>query len=219
MSPVNSHVNRAVDPVSPVLESTTSDLFYDTLGTGTYTAVIAAIEDGLATVFFEQDGEEVENAIVVASVPPEDGRHADALLSVSVDSTVVEWNYKPRQPRLGKTLPRTDLTGYRIGRRRMMTPDPASSDGNRSLVVSGWNERDSPQSVYRVLRILPCGRWSPRVSFAPPTVQLPETSPHCIPAGCCPHPVFTSHRSKHTAAGCSLLPKCLDTVLDSIKNR
>jgi len=67
----------------------------DTLGTGTYTAVVDSIEDGLATVFFEQDGEEVGDAIVAASVLPEDGRHADAILSVSVDSTVVEWHYEP----------------------------------------------------------------------------------------------------------------------------
>ena len=62
---------------------------------GTYTAVIDSIEDGLATVFFEQDGKEVGNAVVAASVLPEDGRHADAILSVTVDSTVVEWHYEP----------------------------------------------------------------------------------------------------------------------------
>ena len=68
----------------------------DALGTGTYTAVIDSIEDGLATVFFEQDGEEVGDVIMAASVLPEDGRHADAILSVSVDSTAVEWIYDPQ---------------------------------------------------------------------------------------------------------------------------
>jgi len=66
------------------------------LDTGTYTAVIDSIEDGLATVFFEQDGEEVGDVIMAASVLPEDGRHADAILSVSVDSTAVEWIYDPQ---------------------------------------------------------------------------------------------------------------------------
>jgi hypothetical protein len=68
----------------------------DALHTGTYTAVVDSIEDGLATVFFEQDGEEVGDAIVAASVLPEDGRHPDAILSVSVDRTAVEWNYDPQ---------------------------------------------------------------------------------------------------------------------------
>lgn len=68
---------------------------FTALDTGTYTAVIDSIEDGLATVFFEQDGEEVGDAIVAASVLPEDSRHADAILSVSVDNTAVKWDYDP----------------------------------------------------------------------------------------------------------------------------
>ncbi len=65
------------------------------LSDGTYMAVVDAIEDGIATVFFEQDGEEVGDAVLNAGDLPEDGRHADALFSVTVeDEAVVEWEYR-----------------------------------------------------------------------------------------------------------------------------
>lgn len=61
---------------------------------GTYTAVVDSIEDGLATVFFEADGAEVENAVIDATTLPKAGRHADAILSVTVvDNALVEWEY------------------------------------------------------------------------------------------------------------------------------
>jgi len=61
---------------------------------GTYTAVVDSIEDGLATVFFERDGEEVGNRVLDATDLPESGRHADAILSVTVDDgDVEEWTY------------------------------------------------------------------------------------------------------------------------------
>ena len=61
------------------------------LSDGTYTAVVDSIEDGLATVFFEVDGDEVGNAVIDASVLPDDGQHADAILSVTVvDGELVE---------------------------------------------------------------------------------------------------------------------------------
>lgn len=64
------------------------------LADGTYTAVIDSIEDGLATVFFEQDGVEVGDAVLDADELPEEGNHADAILSVTVeDGEVVEWDY------------------------------------------------------------------------------------------------------------------------------
>jgi len=70
------------------------------LSDGTYTAVVDAIEDGLATVFFEDDGDEVGNAVIDATALPGDGRHADAVLSVTVsDGTVVEWEYDAEQTR------------------------------------------------------------------------------------------------------------------------
>ena len=53
---------------------------------GEYTAIVDSVEDGLATAFFERDGEEVGNAVVDAARLPSDGRHADAILSVTVSS-------------------------------------------------------------------------------------------------------------------------------------
>lgn len=68
----------------------------DTLADGTYTAVVDSVEDGLATVFFEQDGAEVGDAVLDAAVLPEEGRHADAILSVTVvDGTATDWAYQP----------------------------------------------------------------------------------------------------------------------------
>jgi hypothetical protein len=67
--------------------------------------------------------EQVEDAIVAASVLPKDGRHRDAILSVPVDSTAVEWNYNHKQLRLGKKLFRTGSAGYRILRRQIMILD------------------------------------------------------------------------------------------------
>ena len=68
----------------------------ETLPDGAYTAVVDSVEDGLATVFFEQDGEEVDDTLLEATVLPKDGRHADAILSVSVvDGEAIDWTYKP----------------------------------------------------------------------------------------------------------------------------
>jgi len=64
------------------------------LSDGSYTAVVDSIEDGLATVFFEADGEDVGDALVDAYLLPEEGRHADAIFEVTVeDGTVVGWEY------------------------------------------------------------------------------------------------------------------------------
>lgn len=63
---------------------------------GEYTAVVDNVEDGLATVFFERDGEEVGNAVLEASRLPSDGRHADAILSVVLSEGRIESaTYKP----------------------------------------------------------------------------------------------------------------------------
>lgn len=68
----------------------------ETLADGRYTAVVDSIEDGLATVFFEQDGEEGGNAVLDASALPEAARHADAILSITVeDCELVEADYDP----------------------------------------------------------------------------------------------------------------------------
>ena len=65
---------------------------------GEYTAVVDGVEDGLATVFFERDGEEAGNAAVDASRLPSDGRHADAVLSVTLsEGRIDSASYEPDQ--------------------------------------------------------------------------------------------------------------------------
>lgn len=63
---------------------------------GEYTAVVDSVEDGLATVFFERDGDEVGNAVLSASRLPSDARHADAVLSVTLgDGRLESASYEP----------------------------------------------------------------------------------------------------------------------------
>ena len=65
---------------------------------GEYTAVVDNVEDGLATVFFERDDEEVGNAVLEVSRLPPDGRHADAILSVTLGGGRIESaSYEPEQ--------------------------------------------------------------------------------------------------------------------------
>jgi hypothetical protein len=66
------------------------------LADGTYTAVVDAIEDGLATVFFERDGDEVGDAVLDADRLPDEGRHADAILDVRIeDGSIAAATYDP----------------------------------------------------------------------------------------------------------------------------
>jgi hypothetical protein len=68
----------------------------DDLTDGEYTVVVDTIEDGLATVFFEQDGEEVGDAVLDADTLPTEARHADAILTVDVtDGTLTQITYEP----------------------------------------------------------------------------------------------------------------------------
>ncbi|QKY17510.1 DUF3006 family protein [Halorubrum sp. CBA1229] len=66
------------------------------LADGTYTAVVDAIEDGLATVFFERDGDDVGDAVLDADRLPDEGRHADAILDVRIeDGSIATATYDP----------------------------------------------------------------------------------------------------------------------------
>jgi len=66
------------------------------LPNGEYTAVVDTIEDGLATVFFERDGDEVGNTVLDASELPSDAQHADAILSVTLtDGYIKSASYNP----------------------------------------------------------------------------------------------------------------------------
>lgn len=68
----------------------------DELDDGSYTAVVDSVEDGFATVFIEQDGEEVGNAVIDSTALPTDARHSNAILSVTVlDGDLVEFEYDP----------------------------------------------------------------------------------------------------------------------------
>ncbi|WP_436936531.1 DUF3006 domain-containing protein [Halovenus marina] len=51
---------------------------------GEYTAVVDRIEDGLASVLIEKDGTDAYELVVEPSELPEDGQHADAVLSVEI---------------------------------------------------------------------------------------------------------------------------------------
>ncbi|WP_418286086.1 DUF3006 domain-containing protein [Halorubrum sp. DTA46] len=65
---------------------------------GEYTAVVDTVEDGLATVFFERDGEEVGNAVLEDSRLPSNARHADAILSVTLGGGRIESaSYEPER--------------------------------------------------------------------------------------------------------------------------
>jgi hypothetical protein len=73
------------------------------LAAGSYTAVVDSVEDGLVTVFFEQDGEEVGDAVLETGELPEEGRHADAIFTVTlVDGEPVEWHYDPEETKRRK---------------------------------------------------------------------------------------------------------------------
>ncbi|MFW6317611.1 MAG: DUF3006 family protein [Halorubrum sp.] len=65
---------------------------------GEYTAVVDNVEDGLATVFFERDGEEAGDALLEASRLPSDARHADAILSVTLSGgEIASATYDPER--------------------------------------------------------------------------------------------------------------------------
>jgi hypothetical protein len=88
---------------------------------GEYIAVVDSIEDGLATVFFEHDDDEVGDAVLDASILPEDGRHADAILSVTVvDGIIAETHYDSE-----KTKTRSEAAQNRFDR---LSRRPPSKD-------------------------------------------------------------------------------------------
>jgi len=71
---------------------------FKSLTDGEYTAVVDSIEDCLATVFIEQDGQDIGDAVLEATALPEKGRHADAILSVTVENDdIVRLVYDPEE--------------------------------------------------------------------------------------------------------------------------
>jgi predicted AlkP superfamily phosphohydrolase/phosphomutase len=52
---------------------------------GRYTAVVDRIEDGLAAILLEEDGEDAYELVVDPDELPEEARHGDAVLTVDVE--------------------------------------------------------------------------------------------------------------------------------------
>ncbi|WP_254840157.1 DUF3006 domain-containing protein [Natronomonas marina] len=91
---------------------------------GTYTAVLDRIEDGVATLLLEEDGEDAHQLDVDPSVLPADARHSDAVLTVEIDDgELVATSYEPEETderqesaqsrfdRLSERAPRDDESG------------------------------------------------------------------------------------------------------------
>lgn len=90
---------------------------------GEYTAVVDSIEDGLATVFFEQDGEEVGNAVIDPEELPADGQHADAILRVELrDGAIFSAQYQPN-----RTETRSNTAQERFDRLSKRPPSDSDS--------------------------------------------------------------------------------------------
>ena len=96
---------------------------FDEVADGEYTAVVDSVEDGLATVFFEQDGTEIGHAMIDATELPEDGQRADAILSVTVDAgAIVAADYRPET-----TATRKDAAQSRFDRLSSRPPSDEDS--------------------------------------------------------------------------------------------
>jgi hypothetical protein len=100
----------------------------DALADGCYTAVVDSVEDGVATVFFEDDGEEVGDAILDASDLPERARHADAVLQVTVvDGALVGSEYDAE-----RTADRAERAQDRFDRLSERPPSDGERDHRKS---------------------------------------------------------------------------------------
>jgi hypothetical protein len=88
---------------------------------GEYTAVVDSVEDGLASVFFERDGESLGGDVIEATELPEAAQEADAILHVTVeDGACIDWVYDPEQ-----TAERAEAAQSRFDR---LSQRPPSAD-------------------------------------------------------------------------------------------
>jgi len=88
------------------------------LADGAYTAVVDTVEDGLATVFFERDGDDVGNAVLDADRLPRGGMR---MRSWTYGSRTDRSRPRPTIPnglRPGPTPPKTGSTGCLNGRQK-----------------------------------------------------------------------------------------------------
>jgi hypothetical protein len=88
---------------------------------GRYTAVVDRIEDGLAAVLLEEDGTDDDELLVEPDELPDDGQHADAVLTVEVQGgELVEASYES-----GETEHRRESAQSRFDR---LSERPPSAD-------------------------------------------------------------------------------------------
>ena len=62
---------------------------------GHYTAVVDRIDDSMATLIIEEDGEDADDLVVDIEALPADGRHSDAVVTVEIadeELVTVEYN-------------------------------------------------------------------------------------------------------------------------------
>jgi predicted AlkP superfamily phosphohydrolase/phosphomutase len=91
---------------------------------GEYTAVVDRIEETLATLEVS-DGDERYNLVIGEEELPEDGRHADAILHVSVvDDELADVEYQPEE-----TARRQDDAQSRFDRLSKRPPGRDEDDG------------------------------------------------------------------------------------------
>ncbi len=97
-----------------------------TLPDGTHTAVLDRFEDDRAVLLVERPDDRATQVVVDRTALPEDGRHADAVLSVTVeDGSPVAWRYRP-----DATTDRADATQDRFDRlSRRLGDDTEPEDG------------------------------------------------------------------------------------------
>jgi hypothetical protein len=93
---------------------------------GEYTAVVDSIEDGLASVFFERDGESLGGDVIDATRLPEEAREADAILHVTVEGgECTDWVYDPEQ-----TEERAEAVQSRFDRLSKRPPSGDEAEAN-----------------------------------------------------------------------------------------
>jgi len=77
---------------------------FDTLGDGTYTIIVDGIDDEIARIFIEKDGEEIGDLTVPADTIPEEGRQPDAILHIEItDGNLTSIEYDPAETETRKS--------------------------------------------------------------------------------------------------------------------
>ncbi|PSQ02788.1 DUF3006 domain-containing protein [Halobacteriales archaeon QS_5_70_17] len=97
---------------------------------GEYTAVVDRVEDGLAVLLLEADGETVDDLLVPPERLPRRARTAGAVLTVVVeDGDLIEARYRPEETR--ERAERAQSRFDRLAERPPKRDDRASEDDRR----------------------------------------------------------------------------------------